>query len=295
MLTSNTREDTLKSMDKKLLTATSLILIVIGALNFGPLLGIDNSLNAYITLLGGVLFVMAHGWMALGSRNIIAFFLITVGVSFSLEVLGVATGWVFGPYYYTDNLGPKILGVPPMIQAGYTAMGYASLMTARILLGLKEVPKKLSSILLLTLVGTLIMVSWDVAMDPYQSTVSGDWIWTTGGQYFGIGIHNYVGWFVTVFTFILLYQLYAARFAEKVQSGVKNSRYFWSQPMLYYGLIGLGIVVVPWVGGVTLPYASPENYNGALIDLEYSLALIAFFVMGTPVITALAKLFTSKN
>lgn len=295
MLTSNTREDTLKSMDKKLLTATSLILIVIGALNFGPLLGIDNSLNAYITLLGGVLFVMAHGWMALGSRNIIAFLLITVGVSFSLEAIGVATGWVFGPYYYTDHLGLKILGVPPMIQAGYTAMGYSSLMTARILLGLKEAPKKLSSILLLTLVGTLIMVSWDVAMDPYQSTVSGDWIWTTGGQYFGIGIHNYVGWFVTVFTFILLYQLYAARFAEKVQSGVKNSRYFWSQPMLYYGLIGLGIVVVPWVGGVTLPYASPENYNGPLIDLEYSLALIAFFVMGTPVITALAKLFTPKD
>lgn len=282
-------------MTRNILIFTSIILIVTGVLNFSPVLGISNSANAFITLTGGVLFVLAHGSMALGWRNIIAFLLITIVVSFTLEALGVATGWVFGSYYYTDNLGPKILGVPPMIQAGYTAMGYASLMTARVILGMKQAPIKLGSILALCILGTFIMVSWDVAMDPYQSTSSGDWIWTQGGPYFGIGLHNYVGWFVTVFLFMFIYHLYARKYPEKVLTEVKNNKYFWSQPTLYYGLMAMGIIIVPWVGGVSLPYATPQNYNQPLMIFEYSLALIAFFVMGTPVVAALAKLFISES
>lgn len=282
-------------MNKNILLFTSGILVVIGILAFSPILGISDAVNTFVTLLAGVLFVLLHGSMTIGWKHILVFLLITVAVSFTLEAIGVATGLVFGPYYYTDNLGPKILGVPPMIQAGYTAMGYASLMTARVILNFRESPKNLGSIIAIALIGSFIMVAWDVAMDPYQSTLAGDWIWTTGGQYFGIGIHNFIGWFVTVFIFMFLYQLYASHYPEKIQKAVIKSRYLWSQPTLYYALVGLGMVVVPYVGGVSLPYASPQNYHGALIDLEYSIALIAFFVMGTPVAIALAKLFTSKE
>ena len=51
-----------------------------------------------------------------------------------------------------------------------------------------------------TLAGAMIMVSWDVAMDPFQSTAGGQWIWRNGGEYFGVGLHNYAGWFGTVFS-----------------------------------------------------------------------------------------------
>lgn len=282
-------------MNKNILLFTSGILGVIAILNFSPMLGIDNGTNAMVTLLAGVLFILLHGSVTLGWKNVIAFLLITVAVSFTLEALGVATGLVFGPYYYTDHLGPKILGVPPMIQAGYTAMGYASLMTARVILGFRESPKKLGSILALTIVTTFLMVSWDVVMDPYQATLSGDWIWTTGGQYFGIGIHNFVGWFVTVFIYVLLYLLYATRYPEKMETWIKKSRYVWSQPIIYYLLMALGIFIVPWVGGVALPYAGAKFYNDSLINFTYSLSLLTFFIMGTPIAIALAKLFTSKE
>jgi uncharacterized membrane protein len=155
-------------------------LVFIAILDFGPLIGIGGDADAILTLLAALIFVAAHGYIALGTRNMIAFSLITVVVSFTSEVIGVATGLIFGAYHYTDQLGPKLLGVPPMIQIGYLATGYASVMMGRIILSLLR-PLTGWAILAASLAGAFIMVSWDVAMDPYQSTVSGDWIWHDGG------------------------------------------------------------------------------------------------------------------
>jgi putative membrane protein len=98
-------------------------LLFIAILDIGPLLGIGDDANAILTLLAALVFVVAHGYIALGWRNIIAFSLITIIISFTSEAIGVATGLIFGAYHYTDLLGPKLLGVPPMIQIGYLATG----------------------------------------------------------------------------------------------------------------------------------------------------------------------------
>ena len=147
-------------------------LLFIALLDIGPLLAIDANANAILTLLAALIFVSIHGYIALGGPNIIAFGLITVAVSFISEAIGVATGVVFGAYHYTDLLGPKLLGVPPMIQIGYLATGYASALSN----GRSSLPRPLSSraIIAASVAGAFIMVSWDVAMDPYQSTVTGD-------------------------------------------------------------------------------------------------------------------------
>src|SRR5438445_7429130 len=144
-------------------------LLFIAVLDIGPLVGISDNANAILTLLAALIFVVVHGTIALGWRNFIAFSLITVVISFTSEVIGVATGLIFGAYHYTDLLGPKLLGVPPMIQIGYLATGYASLVIARIILSLLE-PVVGRAILAASLAGALIMVSWDVAIDPYKST-----------------------------------------------------------------------------------------------------------------------------
>lgn len=272
------------------------LLFSILILTFSPVFNIDDSTNAILTLLIGAIFVFLHGSKAMGWRNILAFIVITFVISFISEATGVATGLIFGNYYYTDNLGPKIFGVPPMIQVAYIAMGYASLTIARILLDFIGTNlKKWSSILAVSLIGSFIMVSWDVVMDPYQSTYSGDWIWPNGGPYFGIALHNYVGWFATVFIFMLAYQAFARMYEEKVDKTIAKSNFFWSMPTLYYGLIALGMVVVPIIGGVSLPYAQPNNYSGTLTQLTHSISLITFFVMGTPVAMVLTKLFLIKS
>lgn len=264
-------------------------LLITAVMDFGALLGISGDTNAVLTLLAGVVFVILHGRLALGWKRLAVFAGVTVAVSFTAEAVGVATGWVFGPYHYTDNLGFKILGVPPLVQAGYVAMSYASLTIARVILG-KLGPLRGWSFAAVALAGALVMVSWDVAMDPYQSTVSGDWIWHDGGPYFGVPLHNYAGWFGTVIVFLLIYLAYERAHPLPEPAGATACRWFWALPVFYYALLGLSIVIVPLVGGVSLPFASPQNYSGSLDVLEQSLTLVAIFVMGPPVVLALARL-----
>jgi uncharacterized membrane protein len=269
-------------------------LLFIAILDVGPLVGIGADANAILTLLAALVFVVAHGYTALGWRNIIAFSLITVVISFASEAIGVATGLIFGAYRYTDLLGPKLLGVPPMIQIGYLATGYASVMMARIILSLLR-PVAGRAIIAASLAGALIMVSWDVAMDPYQSTVAGDWIWRDGGSYFGVPLHNYAGWFGTVFLFIVVYFIFASRYPEQPQKDlIQNPAMFWSLPILYYALIALGIIITPVVYGASLQYASPANYTGTIQTLEASMSLVAIFVMGSPVVFAFCRLFLDR-
>ena len=126
-------------------------------------------------------------------------------------------------------------------------------------------------------------------MDPYQSTIAGDWIWEEGGPYFGIPLHNYVGWFVTVVAFIGLYLWYERSHPLAVPAGPALEKFFYSGPVIYYGLIGFGIVITPLVENIET-LASPNNYSGSLVALTHSMSLIAVFVMGTPVALALARL-----
>jgi hypothetical protein len=64
-------------------TATSILAVMVAALfsiailDVGPLLGISDDANAILTLLAAGIFVIAHGYVALGWRNILAFSLIT--------------------------------------------------------------------------------------------------------------------------------------------------------------------------------------------------------------------------
>jgi uncharacterized membrane protein len=174
-------------------------------------------------------------------------------------------------------------------------MGYSSLMIARLLLRMRQAPVRLPAIVALTLLASMIMVAWDVGMDPYQSTVSGVWIWHTGGGYFGVGLHNYIGWFGTVFCFLFVYHLFASRFAEQPNPQVAGSGLFSSIPALLYAAFALGNITPIWIPSVTLPYASPDNYKGTPEALTQSLGLISIFVMGIPVIGSLLVLWRERD
>jgi uncharacterized membrane protein len=56
-------------------------------------------------------------------------------VSNLFENLGVATGFPFGPYFYTDALGPKLFYVPLVIGPAYLGVGYLAWVLATILVG----------------------------------------------------------------------------------------------------------------------------------------------------------------
>ena len=267
------------------LLVVSLGLVVLSAvLDLAPITGV-----AALVMFAGLLFTIVHGQVALGGRNLIAFMLITVLISFAAETIGVATGVVFGDYHYTDELGPKLLGVPLVIPIAYTAMAYASLTIARAVLGVESGGGRPLAV---ALAGAIAMVGWDVAMDPGLSTVHGDWIWEqAGGPYFGVGIHNYIGWFCTVFAFMTVYGLWERRNPIAAPTGVAASRLFASEPVLFYVVIALGIVATPVIGATPESLAVPQNYSGSISDLNASMALVACFTMGGPAAFALLRIW----
>jgi hypothetical protein len=245
-------------------------------------------------MLAGFALVLVHGAVTIGRRNTIAFIVITVVISFAAESVGVATGIVFGDYHYTDDLGFKILGVPPLVQIAYVAMAYASLMTARLILR-TDAPRDTIQLLAVTFIAALVMVGWDVAMDPLQSTLSGDWVWEQGGRYFGVPLHNYLGWFLTVFAFLLAYGLWERRGPEREISPSGDEWWLRAEPTIYYAIIALGLVLTPLLGWGPDSLAAADNYPGTVDDLEASMSLVAVFTMGGPVAFALLGLATARS
>src|SRR5690242_11441689 len=93
-----------RSVEKFSITCQVVCLAVIGILNFGPLLRVPYIANSIISILAALGFTILHGRMAMGWKHLGVFAAITSLVSFTSEAIGVATGWVFGSYHYTNHL-----------------------------------------------------------------------------------------------------------------------------------------------------------------------------------------------
>ena len=171
---------------------------------FGTLLDIALSVAAALA------FAWIHGSIRYGSRAIMAFLGIGFLVSNIMENLSILTGFPFGHYYYTANLGPKLFLVPLLIGPAYFGTGYVAWTLANVILDEPDRRRDITSLVGLPVVAAFIMTSWDVCFDPILSTVAHDWIWRNGGGYFGVPLVNYLGWYLTVFIYYQLFAVYLA-------------------------------------------------------------------------------------
>ncbi len=162
------------------------------------------------------LFALMHAGQREGWRRAILLALIVFLTGLAFESVGVATGWVYGPYHYTEKLGPKFLGlVPYLIPLAWTMMIYPSLVIAG-----RIVPIRWSGarrILAVAALGGVIMTAWDVAMDPLMVS-GGHWVWEVQGPYFGVPLQNYWGWWLTTFIALLIYLGVTASHRAQVDS-----------------------------------------------------------------------------
>ena len=233
-----------------------------------------------IMVLAAFAFVILHSIQIFGKRNTAIFLIITFAISFIMESVGVSTGLVFGHYHYTENLGPKILGVPPAILLAYFVAAYTSLILAKIFFGFYTRVKG-PNVWGIIIISSFYMLAWDICMDPYSSTISKNWIWEQGGAYFGVPVHNFIGWFVTVFIIFTIYLKYESR-NPSVPSEEATKKNFWLEPVIMYGLLGFSFVLKPIIG----KYPT---------DMEWTIALIAVFTMCLITIQAVFKLNISNE
>ncbi len=209
-------------------------------------------LTPLITLTG-FSFALLHAGQREGWRRALLLLGLVFTVSLTFESVGVATGWIYGPYHYTLKLGPLFLGlVPYLIPVAWFMMMYPSFVIADRLIPPAWTGAK--RVLALAAVGGLAMTAWDLVMDPIMAA-GHNWIWDVAGPYFGIPLQNFAGWWLTVFVTFALYLVLSARLPHAAATG------FDRPALLAYLTTALGIVLSSFV-----------------ISLG-NLALIGFFAM----------------
>lgn len=160
------------------------------------------------TVILGAMFGVLHAASRLGWRTATVVFATAFGISLAAELAGTITGFPFGPYVYTTQLGYLIGGrVPFNIPTSWFFMLYASLaICGRILTCANTSASKWRW----AAVASLTLTAWDVSMDPAMVATT-HWLWRLPGGadlslferiflsdlFYGMPLSNWLGWLLT--------------------------------------------------------------------------------------------------
>jgi len=223
-------------------------------------------------------FSFCHGSLLYGWRKMLFFVGAITVISLFYESLSILTGFPFGNYDYTDLLLPKLGLVPVLIMPAYFSMAHLSWVIALIFLDKRDSCVKESDVLLLPIIASFIMVMWDICMDPYNSTITKYWIWYDGGAYFGVPFVNYLGWYLCVFTFYLVFALVLRGDKSNSENPVSiTNRAFWILPVLMYASR-----TIEYFGRLFKESVEVVAENGHVYwsgDIYGTLALMSIFTM----------------
>ncbi|MFF3868421.1 carotenoid biosynthesis protein [Micromonospora sp. NPDC001898] len=140
------------------------------------------------TVVLGCLLSVGHALLSRGPRAAAALVAVATGGGFAIEALGVATGFPFGSYDYSGELGPKLAGVPLIIPLAWTWMAWPAWLTAA-----RLAPPGVGRVALAA-VG---LAAWDLFLDP-QMVAEGYWVWRGATPALpglpGVPVSNYLGW-----------------------------------------------------------------------------------------------------
>lgn len=243
---------------------------------------------------GFAVFSFVHSMVLLGHRRALLLFVLCTTMAFASEYIGQSTGTIFGPYYYTDVLGPKIAGrIPFLIPLAWYMMFYPSYVVTNLLAEGKPVSQGQGTawILWISALSALVMTAWDLTMDPIMSfhpcrigsidclpvqlneNLIGHpaWVWEKGGSHFGVPKLNYRGWLLTAFLVFMVYRLLERRVDHRPWPG-GISKVMAVLPVAAYGCMAF---VDAWLG------------NPKVQDIH----LISPFAMGIPFLFASFILF----
>jgi putative membrane protein len=249
------------------------VIYLIGAEALWPWLQLPVLGNIGFTLVF-VLFSVLHCARCEGWKRTGLFFATAAIVSYLLEETGVRTGLVYGPYHYSDMLGPKLGHVPVLIPLAWFMMIYPSWVTARALVRGVDT-RSVGGIGMLALVAAMVMTAWDTVMDPGMAA-AGNWVWERGGGYFGVPLRNYFGWLLTTF---LVYCI-AGLIWRSV--GTRDSKQ-WTR--LQGSGVAKGIAALPVI--VYALYAIRYVTDVSIPALH----VVALFAMGLPGLLALVQTY----
>ena len=124
-------------------------------------------------------------------RGILIWALLVFVITFALEAVGTATGWIFGPYTYGETLGPQLFDVPVVIAFNWLLVILGALSLAQLIF---------SSRLLAALATALLAVGFDYLLEPTAIRLD-YWTWHAAG----IPLQNYLAWFLIALVSALVF------------------------------------------------------------------------------------------
>jgi putative membrane protein len=159
-----------------------LAVLVLAEIGYPLVSGATRAALVVCTVVLGFAVSLSHAWTTRGPRVAARLVAVTAGGGFAVEAVGVATGFPFGSYHYSDALGPRLLGVPLVIPLAWTWMAWPACLAARGRV----------------LVAGLGLAAWDLFLDP-QMVAEGYWRWHDPSPALpgvpDVPLTNYLGWF----------------------------------------------------------------------------------------------------
>lgn len=166
------------------------------------------SFGGQTTVVLGALAGVLHAASRLGWRTALGIFVVAFSLSLASELTGTTTGYPFGPYSYTTQLGYLIGGrVPFNIPTSWFFMLYSSLAICGRLLAPRD---DSASKWRWAAIAALVLTAWDVSMDPAMVATT-HWLWHLPSQegasvvrrvfltgfFYGMPLTNWLGWLLT--------------------------------------------------------------------------------------------------
>ncbi|GAB1415715.1 hypothetical protein MASR2M117_11210 [Paludibacter sp.] len=144
-------------------------------------------ITPFALLLNVYLLAIYHAKYTL--KYVLIFLLIFIS-GYSIEVVGVKTGLIFGSYIYGNALGIKLFETPLLIGVNWLFLSYTAI----------SIAEKLRIKKWLTLfVAPALMLVYDIVLEQVAPKMD-MWNWHNSE----VPIRNYVAWYVIAFSFVLL-------------------------------------------------------------------------------------------
>ena len=235
------------------LSLTITLAIAIGLQIAYPLLdGEALRLVTIAVVYWGAAAMLLHALVFYGLTYALRYFSITIIFALVIEQIGVKTGWPFGSYTYSVDLGYQIYGVPLVVPFAWIMMAHPIFLMAR------RLSRHWSF-----LVGGYGLMAWDLFLDP-QMVSAGRWTWSgINGSHVPfqpeIPLSNAFGWLLTGIVLMLLLNLalprdrrrHASRNVPELfvawtwLSGVIANLFFFDRPgVAFFAGMALGVIVI---------------------------------------------------
>ena len=162
-------------------------------LRFNPTLVLVGVLVMRIPLVATVLPIV--------DRRAVGVLLAVTAYVCGIEIVGVVTGWPYGPFAYGVDLGPMVAGVPLALPAFFLPLVLDAYLLSLLVLGSRANRRPVR-----LLVAVLVVIVIDLVLDP-AAVGLGFWSYVGDGAYYGVPTSNFAGWVLSGTTAVVAVEL----------------------------------------------------------------------------------------